>query len=72
MPHRTKIKLDHYRNGHAAMAQVTGGSDFDMVWDEWARECLVLLREAADIVCEDRIERATADGCDRRVDVDRH
>jgi hypothetical protein len=30
------------------MAQVTGGSDFDGVWEEWSNTSLRLLREAAD------------------------
>src|ERR1700704_2948482 len=30
------------------MAQVTGGSDFDRIWEEWANVSLLLLREAAD------------------------
>jgi hypothetical protein len=30
------------------MAQVTGGSDFDEVWEEWSNASLALLREAAD------------------------
>ena len=29
------------------MAQVTGGSNFDRVWEEWANVSLALLREAA-------------------------
>jgi hypothetical protein len=30
------------------MAQVTGGSDFDGVWEEWSNASLMLLREASD------------------------
>ena len=30
------------------MAQVTGGSDFDGVWEEWSNASLTLVREAAD------------------------
>ena len=30
------------------MAQVTGGSDFDGVWEEWSNASLILLREASD------------------------
>lgn len=30
------------------MAQVTGGSDFDDVWEEWSNASLMLVREAAD------------------------
>ncbi len=29
------------------MAQVTGGANFDDVWEEWANTALILLREAA-------------------------
>lgn len=31
------------------MAQVTGGSDFDGVWEEWSNASLMLLREASDL-----------------------
>jgi len=30
------------------MAQVTGGSDFHGVWEEWSNASLMLLREASD------------------------
>lgn len=31
------------------MAQVVGGSDFDVAWDDKTNRCLLLLREAADL-----------------------
>src|SRR5687767_6353069 len=34
------------------MAQVTGGSDFDGVWEEWSNASLMLLREAADTIAK--------------------
>jgi len=34
------------------MAQVTGGSDFDGVWEEWSNASLMFLREAADTIAK--------------------
>lgn len=41
------------------MAQVTGGSDFDGVWEEWSNASLMLLREASDL-CAKAGENAIA------------
>ena len=43
------------------MAQVTGGSDFDEIWEERTNTCLALLREAADAYSTRGLEAVEAD-----------
>jgi hypothetical protein len=58
-----------FRDEIIVSPQVTGGSDFDTVWNEWAGVCLVLLREAADMFA--RGDATADDGRNRGVDVNR-
>src|SRR5262249_22259201 len=44
---RTFLIVDR-GNARTTMAQGTGGSDFDGVWEEWSNASLMLFREASD------------------------